>query len=308
LHNVIIIGSGPAGLTAAIYTARGELKPLVIAGYEPGGQLITTSEVENFPGFPDGVSGIDLMTSMRTQAERFGATIIDDAVTAVDFSVNPLKVQVGKSIYESKSVIIATGATARKIGIPSEEALWGRGVSACATCDGFFFRDKKVVVVGGGDTALEEALFLTRFATSVTLIHRRSELRASRILQERAFANNKISFAWNSVVDEVLDTSLGKVNGVRLKDTVTGEKRVLACDGLFVAIGHKPNTELFADQVELTPQGYINAIDRTRTNVPGVFVAGDVQDIHYRQAITAAASGCMAAIDCEKWLAANAAE
>lgn len=305
MHNVIIIGSGPAGLTAAIYAARGELKPLVIAGYEPGGQLITTSDVENFPGFPNGVAGVDLMAAMRAQAERFGTTIIDDAVTAVDFRHCPLQVQVGKDTYESKSVIIATGATARKIGLPSEDALWGRGVSACATCDGFFFRDKKVAVVGGGDTALEEALFLTRFASSVTLIHRRSELRASRILQERAFANEKIHFEWNSVVDEVLDTSLGKVNGLRLQDTLTGEKRILACDGVFVAIGHKPNTELFADQVTLTPQGYIQAINRTRTSVPGVFVAGDVQDVNYRQAITAAASGCMAAIDCEKWLAAG---
>ncbi len=303
VRNVIIIGSGPAGLTAALYTARGGLHPLLFAGDQPGGQLINTSEIENFPGFPDGIGGLELMDAMRKQAERFDAEIVDEAVTAADFSQQPLQVNAGGQAYQSKAVIVATGAYTKKIGLPSEEALWGRGVSACATCDGFFFRGKKVAVVGGGDTALEDATFLTRFATAVTVIHRRAELRASQILQKRASTDPKITFEWNSVVEEVLDTALGRVTGVRLKDVQTGATRVLECDGLFVAIGHQPNTTVFRGQLALDDQGYIQVQERTRTAVPGVFVAGDVQDHHYRQAITAAASGCMAALDCEKWLA-----
>ncbi|HHW08907.1 MAG TPA: thioredoxin-disulfide reductase [Firmicutes bacterium] len=309
IHEVIIIGSGPAGLTAAIYTARAGLTPLVFSGPTPGGQLTTTSLVENFPGFPEGITGPELMDKMREQASRFDARFEDLAVTAVDFSSRPFKVTAElptgdpPRTWESKAIIIATGAATKKLGLPSEEALWGRGVSACATCDGFFFRDKKVAVVGGGDTAMEEALFLTKFARQVTVVHRRDKLRASQILQQRAFNNSKIDFAWNSTIQKVLGEEEGRVTGLLLQDTITGALREFSCDGLFLAIGHLPNTEIFKGQLPLTEDGYIIVHDRTKTAIPGVFVAGDVADQHYRQAITAAATGCMAAMDCEKWLA-----
>lgn len=301
MHDVIILGSGPAGLTAAIYTARANLHPLVIEGQLPGGQLTQTTMVENYPGFPSGIMGPDLMDAMRSQAEHFGAQFVSGNATAVRFNQKPFQVHANDQVYEARSVIVATGASTKMLGLQNEWALLGRGVSTCATCDGFFFRDKKVVVVGGGDSALEEAIFLTKFASHVLLVHRRNELRASRVMQDRAANNPKIGFAWNTVVVDVLDVTQNKVTGVMLKDVNTGEERLEACDGLFVAIGHKPNTDLFADQLELT-NGYIAVKDRTQTSVPGVFVAGDVHDWQYRQAITSAASGCMAAMDCEKWL------
>lgn len=302
MRDVIILGSGPAGLTAAIYTARANLKPLVVEGYEPGGQLTTTTMVENFPGFPEGIMGPDLMAAMKEQAARFGAEFVSGQATAVDLSQQPFKVTVDdKTTYEARSLIVATGASAKMLGLPNERALIGKGVSTCATCDGFFFRDKRLAVVGGGDSAMEEALFLTKFASSVTVIHRRDTLRASKIMQDRAKANEKISFIWDTVVEDVIGD--GKVTGLRLRNVKTGEESVFECDGLFIAIGHKPNTDIFKGQLELDDSGYIKVQDRTRTNVPGVFVAGDVHDHMYRQAITAAGSGCMAAMDCEKWLA-----
>jgi thioredoxin reductase (NADPH) len=301
-RNVIIIGSGPAGLTAAIYTARANLRPLIIEGAEAGGQLMLTTEVENFPGFTDGIMGPELMGSMRGQAERFGAEIIQGHVSSVDVARRPFVVRTTEAEYHTRSLIIATGASARMIGLPSERSLLGHGVSTCATCDGFFFRNKPIAVVGGGDSALEEAIFLTKFASKVTLIHRRNALRASKIMQDKAFANPKIEFRWNAVVEEVTDASKGHVTGVILRDTTTGEKSQLAVDGLFVAIGHTPNTGLFAGHLEMDANGYLITHAGTKTNVPGVFACGDVQDHSYRQAITAAGSGCMAAIDAERYL------
>ncbi len=304
----MILGSGPAGLTAALYTARANLKPLVVEGYEPGGQLTLTTEVENFPGFPDGIMGPDLMEAMRNQAARFGAEYVSGNASKVDLSSRPFTVTVdGGQTYQTKAIIVATGASAKWLGLENEQKLVGRGVSSCATCDGFFFRDKDLAVVGGGDSAMEEATFLTKFARRVTIVHRRDELRASKVMQDRAFQNEKIDFLWNKQVVDVHGVDEGQVTGLRLKDTVTGEESDFACDGLFLAIGHRPNTEIFKGQLSLDDVGYIQAIDRTHTNVPGVFVAGDVQDLLYRQAITAAGSGCMAAMDCEKWLEAEEA-
>lgn len=304
MRNVVIIGSGPAGYTAAIYTARALLEPLVIAGYQAGGQLMLTTEVENFPGFPEGIQGPELMERMRQQAERFGAEVLLKDATAVDFSTWPYRVQVGSTWVEAKTVIIATGARARMLGVPGEREWLGRGVSTCATCDGAFFRDQVVGVVGGGDSAIEEALFLTRFASRVYVIHRRDKLRASKIMQDRAFRNPKIAFLWNTVVEAVHGEPSKGVTGVTLRDTQTGEQREFPLDGLFVAIGHIPNTDLFRGQVELDERGYIVVDNRLRTNRPGVFAAGDVVDYVYRQAITAAGMGCMTAIEAERYLEA----
>lgn len=301
MRNVIILGSGPAGLTAALYTARANLNPLVIEGFQPGGQLTQTTLVENYPGFPGGIMGPDLMAAMKEQAARFGAEFVFGRATAADLSRNPFVITVDDSTtYEAKALIVATGASAKMLGVKNERTLIGKGVSTCATCDGFFFRDRKLAIVGGGDSAMEEAIFLTKFASSVTVIHRRDTLRASKIMQERAMANEKISFIWDTVVEEVLGED--KVTGLLLRNVKTQEITEFPCDGLFVAIGHHPNTEIFKGQLELDENGYIVTTDRTKTNIPGVFVAGDVQDQLYRQAITAAGSGCMAAIDCEKWL------
>lgn len=299
-RNVIIIGSGPAGLTSALYAARAELKPLVLAGLEAGGQLMLTSDVENFPSHEQ-IMGPDLMMKMTKHAEKFGAEIVRRNVTKVDFSSHPFRLWADEDEYTSDAVIVATGASAKWLGIESETRLRGKGVSSCATCDGFFFKGKDLVVIGGGDTALEDATFLTRFANHVTIVHRRDSLRASKPLQKRAEENPKISFHWNAEVIEVLGDTV--VSGVKLKDTVTGEESELACGGLFVAIGHTPNTKIFQGNLQLDEKGYIKATNSTRTSVEGVFVAGDVEDIRYRQAITAAGAGCKAAIDAEKYLA-----
>ncbi|WP_344866426.1 thioredoxin-disulfide reductase [Planomonospora alba] len=303
VRNVIIIGSGPAGYTSAVYSARAELKPLVFEGsVTAGGALMNTTEVENFPGFPDGIMGPDLMDGMRKQAERFGAELVADDVVEVDLTVTPKVVKTATDTFHAKTVILATGSGYRELGVPNEKRLSGRGVSWCATCDGFFFRGQDIVVVGGGDTAMEEATFLTRFANSVTVVHRRDELRASKIMQERAFANEKIRFVWDSEVVDVLGEE--KVSGVRLRNVKTGEESELAVTGLFVAIGHDPRTELVKGQVELDDQGYIKVdAPSTRTNLDGVFAAGDVVDHTYRQAITAAGTGCAASLDAERWLA-----
>ena len=301
-RNVIIIGSGPAGLTAALYSARANLKPLVIEGLEAGGQLMLTTLVENWPGHQNGVMGPDLMAEMRAQALRFGAEIIQGNVEHVGLAHRPFSIRTTEAEFHARSLIIATGASARLLGIPSERALIGHGVSTCATCDGFFFRGKPIAVIGGGDSAMEEAIFLTKFASHVTVVHRRASLRASKIMQDKAFANPKISFEWNSEVEEVSDAKQGQVNGLILRNTLTGERKTLAVDGVFVAIGHTPNTSLFTGHIEMDANGYILTHDGTRTNIPGVFAAGDVQDHIYRQAITAAGSGCMAAIDAEKYL------
>ena len=301
-RNVIIIGSGPAGLTAALYTARASLKPLVIEGLEAGGQLMLTTLVENWPGHRDGIMGPDLMAEMRAQSERFGAEIIRGHVTSVDTLTSPFTVKTSAAEYRCHSLIIATGATARLLGLPSERALIGHGVSTCATCDGYFFRGKPIAVVGGGDSAMEEAVFLTRFASHVTVVHRRATLRASKIMQDKAFANPKISFEWSTEVEEIKDTGKGEVTAMALRNSVTGERKDIVVDGVFVAIGHTPNTTLFSAQIQTDANGYIVTHSGSRTNVPGVFACGDVQDHIYRQAITAAGSGCMAAIDAEKYL------
>ncbi|HHH28909.1 MAG TPA: thioredoxin-disulfide reductase [Polyangiaceae bacterium] len=307
-RNVIIIGSGPAGLTAAIYAARANLEPLCIEGFMmdgmiPGGQLMITTEVENYPGFPEGVTGPELMKHFRDQALRFGTEIITADVDRVDFSSRPYKCYVGDDCYETQAVIIATGASARWLGLESEEKLRNRGVSACATCDGAFFRDQDVCVVGGGDTALEEALFLTGLCKSVTLIHRRDELRGSKIMQERALAHPKINILWDTVVEEVLDVEKGEVTGLRLKNVKTGAEHVQACTGLFIAIGHVPSTKVFTDWLDTDDVGYlVTKADSTATKLEGIYACGDVQDHVFRQAITAAGTGCMAAIEVERWL------
>jgi thioredoxin reductase (NADPH) len=304
-RKVIIVGAGPAGYTAAIYAARANLAPLLITGFQAGGQLTLTTSVENYPGFVDGVQGPELMATMRKQAERFGTEMIADDVTAVDLKVPPYTVHVGADVYRGQTIIIATGASAKLLGLPNEHLLMGRGVSTCATCDGFFFKDQKIMVVGGGDTALEEALYLARLGQSVEVVHRRDTLRASKIMVDRAMKNPKIAFIWDSVVEEIFDPKLSKVTGVLLKNLKTGAKTERPVDGLFVAIGHQPNTALFKGQVELTPTDYIKVVPgTTQTSVPGVFAAGDVQDHVWRQAITAAGTGCMAALEAERYLEA----
>ena len=304
MRNVIIIGSGPAGLTAALYAARANLTPLLIEGVESGGQLMLTTMVENFPGYREGVMGPALIAELRTQAERFGTEIISGDVTAVELGSRPFAVRLGDDVQETTALIIATGASARLLGLPSERTLMGHGVSTCATCDGYFFRDKPIAVVGGGDSAMEEAIFLTKFASQVTVLHRRDRLRASKIMQDKAFANPKITFEWNTDLAEVKDVDQGVVTGVVLRNNKTGETKELAVEGVFVAIGHTPNTSLFTGQLELDDNGYLVVGDGTRTRVPGVFACGDVQDHVYRQAITAAGTGCMAAIDAERYLEA----
>jgi thioredoxin reductase (NADPH) len=303
IHDVVIVGSGPAGLTAAIYTARANLAPVCVEGIGAGGQLMLTTDVENYPGFPEGIMGPDLMMKFREQAERFGTEFITDDATRVDLSGPPFHVWVGERELRARSLIVSTGAKPKLLDLPSEQRLFARGVSTCATCDGFFYRDQPIAVVGGGDSALEEANFLTRFATQVTVVHRRKELRASKIMQDRSFANPKIDFRWNSVVDEVLGDT--KVSGLRLRDVETGTLDDLAVDGVFIAIGHTPNTQLFEGQLELDTNGYaVTAADSTATNIAGVFACGDVQDHVYRQAVTAAGSGCMAALEAERYLEA----
>jgi thioredoxin reductase (NADPH) len=316
LRNVVIIGSGPAGLTAAIYTARANLEPLMVEGEpsstsdQPGGQLMLTTDVENFPGFPDGIMGPELMGNFRAQAIRFGAEIVTAKVSRVDLSAQPFGVWVGdpdaaEPTYRARSVIVATGASALMLGLEAEQRLLGHGLSTCATCDGFFFRDQDIAVVGGGDSALEEAMFLTRFGRSVTVIHRRKELRASKIMQDRAFANDKIRFLWDTVVEDIVGDT--KVDALRIRNVVTDEIDELPVGGVFVAIGHRPNTDLFAGVLDMDENGYLDTDPgSTRTNIEGVFACGDVQDHTYRQAITAAGSGCMAAIDAERWLEAQA--
>lgn len=301
---VAIVGSGPSGLTAAIYAARAGLEPLVLAGYVPGGQLMITSEVENFPGFPEGIMGPELMARMREQAERFGTRVVDVDIDRADLSARPFRLGAGETEWTADAVIVATGASALWLGLESETRLRGHGVSACATCDGFFFRGKRVAVVGGGDTALEEALFLTRFATEVVLIHRRSEFRASRIMVDRAMAHERIRIVLDHEVAEVLGE--GNVTGLRLRDTTTGAERVEPLDGLFVAIGYRPNSEVFGGQLDRDDKGYLAVVDETGSNIEGVFIAGDVHDHRYRQAITAAADGCKAALDAQHWLEAQA--
>ncbi len=304
---VVIIGSGPAGLTAAIYAARADLRPLVIEGPQPGGQLTITTEVENYPGFSKGTQGPELMDEMRAQATRFGAEFLTSWITEVDLSERPFKIVTEERVLWAQTLIIASGASAKWLGIPGEapapRGFGGIGVSACATCDGFFFKGKNIVVVGGGDTAMEEANFLSRYASRVTVIHRRDHLRASKIMQEKAFKNERVDFIWDTAVEEILGTQESGVTGVRLRNLKTGEENVFECEGVFIAIGHKPNTELFKGQLEMDEVGYVKTNGRTMaTNVPGVFACGDVQDSFYRQAITAAGTGCMAAIDAERFL------
>jgi len=301
MRNLVIIGSGPAGLTAAVYAARANLSPLLIEGWQSGGQLTTTTEVENYPGFAKGIMGPDLMKEMRAQAERFGTEILTGDVTAVELTSHPFTLTVdGEQTVQTKTLIIATGASAIQIGLKNEVRLTGHGVSTCATCDGFFHKEKELIVVGGGDSAMEESTFLTKFADKVTVVHRRDKLRASKILQDRAMKNEKISFLWNSAVEDILGNEA--VTGVRVKNLVTGKVTELPCTGVFVAIGHRPNTTLFSGQLDMDAKGYIRTARGTATSVPGVFAAGDVQDSVYRQAVTAAGSGCMAAIDAERFL------
>ena len=305
MRDVVIIGSGCAGLTAAIYSARANLKPLVIRGLEAGGQLTLTTLVENFPGFPKGVQGPELIELMEKQASVFGAEFKDGHVTRVDLSRRPFVLEAEGETIETRTLIIASGASARLLGLDSERKLLGHGVSTCATCDGYFYRGKEVVVVGGGDTAAEDALFLTRYADQVNVVHRRDQLRASKIMQDRLFRNPKVKFVWNSLVSDVLDVERGEVTGIKLKDTKTGDETVKDCHGVFIGIGHSPNTSLFREQLEMNETGYLMTHDGSKTNVPGVFAAGDVQDHIYRQAITAAGSGCMAAMDAERFLEAE---
>jgi len=302
-YDVIIIGSGPAGFTAGIYTSRAKLKTLIISGSLPGGQLMTTSEVENYPGFPNGIFGPELMMNMRQQAERFATTIIDDEVLKVDFKKRPFLISTHSETYEGRAILLCTGASPRKLGIDGEQEFGGRGVSYCATCDGPFFKGEEIAVIGGGDTAIEEATFLTKFGKSVKIIHRRDFLRASKILQEKAFENSKIQFVWNNVVTRI--TGNKKIESIEVKNLTTGKTQNLSVGGLFVAIGHEPNTSIFKDQLELDDKGYVVLKENTRTSVEGVFAAGDVHDYRYRQAVTAAGFGCMAALDVEKWLSEN---
>jgi thioredoxin reductase (NADPH) len=302
-HRIIILGSGPAGLTAAVYTARANLEPLVIEGPQPGGQLTITTDVENYPGFPDGILGPDLMDVFRQQAERFGSQVLFGEVTKVQLGERPFKIEMRKETLTCDALIVATGASAMLLGLESEKKLMGYGVSACATCDGFFFKEKNLIAVGGGDTAMEEALYLTKFAKKVSIVHRRDQLRASKIMQDRAKKNPKIDFILDSVVEEVYGDPLnGGVTGVKLRNVKSGKSQEFKCDGVFIAIGHEPNTQLFKGQLELNDKGYIMTREGTRTNVPGVFASGDAQDYVYRQAVTAAGTGCMAAIDAERYL------
>jgi len=301
MRNIVIIGSGPAGLTAAVYAARANLSPLLIEGWQSGGQLTTTTEVENYPGFAKGIMGPELMKEMRAQAERFGTEFLTGDVTAVALTPSPFTLTIdGEQTVRTKTIIVATGASAIQIGVKNEARLTGHGVSTCATCDGFFFKGKELIVVGGGDSAMEEATFLTKFATKISIVHRRDKLRASKIMQDRAVKNEKITFVWNSVVEDILGNDV--VTGVRLNNLVTGKTTELSCAGVFVAIGHRPNTALFAGQLEMDAKGYLITNHGTTTSIPGIFAAGDVQDSTYRQAVTAAGSGCMAAIDAERFL------